>query len=91
MKTYPCNVQRFFFSEAKIENFIKKRLFRYFCLKIHCGYTLNRLGGSNKYTQSMFWIKKEKKKKKNMYTPVNPILLYKLGVNGGIYFTDMLF
>ena len=34
-------------------------LFNIFALKINCGYTLEppRRGGSNEYTQSMFWNK----------------------------------
>ena len=37
---------------------------------IHFGYMLEplRLGGSNEYAQSMFWIKN----KKNRLTPANP-------------------
>ena len=60
------------FSEAKIENFI--RIFFYICLifaqNIDCGYTLEppRRGGSNEYSQSMFWSKN----KKNRYTPAYP-------------------
>ena len=43
-----------------------------------CGYSLEppRRGGSNKYPQSMFWVEI----RKIMYTPVNPVLLYKGGV-----------
>ena len=33
----------------------------------------------------MFWSKN----KKNRYTPTNPILQYKSGVQGGIHFTEM--
>ena len=35
-------------------------------------------GSSNKYPQSMFWAEK----RKIMYTPVNSILLYKVGFKG---------
>ena len=64
-----------------------------FAQNIDCGYTLEpprpieppRRGGSNEYPQSMFWIKDNK----NRYTPVNPIFLYKGGVQGGILFMDM--
>ena len=49
-----------------------------FCPKLDFGYTLEppRRGGSNEYSQSMLWIKNKEK----MDTPVNPILLYKSGV-----------
>ena len=54
----------------------------YICLifaqNIDYGYTLEppRRGGSNEYTQSMFWSKN----KKISYTPANPGFLYKSGV-----------
>ena len=77
------------FSEAKIENFIgqKRIFFFYFCSNIGCGYTLKppRGGGSNEYSQSMFWIKN---KKKYIY-PCKPQFLYESGVLGGINLTDM--
>ena len=48
----------------KIENFQLKKVwyFSYFCSNIHCGYKLElpRRGHSNKYPQSMFWIKNKK-------------------------------
>ena len=45
---------------------------------IDYGYSLEPpwLGGSNEYPQSMFWADI----RKIMFTPVNPILLYKSGV-----------
>ena len=56
------------FSAAKIENFQRKNcnIFDISAQDIDCGYTLKppRRGGSNKFTQSMFWIKN----KKNRYT-----------------------
>ena len=47
-------------------------IFDIFAQNIDCGYTLEppRLGGSNVYQQSMFWIKN----KNNIYTPMNPSL-----------------
>ena len=60
------------FSEAKIENFQRKKnvIFLISAQNIGCGYTLEppRRGGSNEYPQSMFWSNK----KKNRYTPVYP-------------------
>ena len=57
---------------VKIENFHKKSfdIFLIFAQNIDCGYTLEtpRRGGSNEYSQSMFWSKN----KKNMYNPANP-------------------
>ena len=46
--------------------------------KIDCEYSFEppRRGGSNEYPQSMFLSRY----KKVMYTPVNPVLLYKSGV-----------
>ena len=60
-------IHRDFFAEAKID------IFNIFAQIKHCGYALespqpSRLGGSNKYTQCMFWIKN----KKIWYTPANP-------------------
>ena len=54
---------------------------------IDCGYSLEppRRGGSNEYPQSMFWAEI----RKIMYTPVNPILLYKSGVQGGQNYIGM--
>ena len=55
---------------------------------IDCVNTLEppRRDGSNEYPQSMFW----NKNKKNRYTPANPsFFLYKIGVQGGIHYTDM--
>ena len=48
---------------------------------IDCGYPLEtpRQVGSNEYPQSMF----VSKIRKIMYTPVNPVLLYKSRVEGG--------
>ena len=71
---------------VKIEKFLSI-FFYYFLIfaqNIDCGYTrYNRLA---EYPQSMFWSKN----KKNRYTPAYPpVLLYKSGVIGGIYYTDM--
>ena len=59
-------------SAIKIENLIGKNCdcFNIFTQNIDCVYTLElpRRGGSNKYSQSMFWSKN----KKNGYTPVYP-------------------
>ena len=58
----------------------------YFCSK-HRLYTLGppRRGGSNKYSQPMFWSKNKK-----IGMPLHiPVLLYKSGVQGGIHYTDM--
>ena len=51
----------------KIFNRKKFDIFLIFAQKIDCGYTLEppRRGGSNEYSQSMFWGK-------NRYTPVYP-------------------
>ena len=61
-----------FFLASKIENFQLKNfdIFLIFAQNIDCGYTLEppRRGGSNEYTQSMFWSKN----KKNRYTPAYP-------------------
>ena len=56
-------------------------IFNMFVQNIDCGYTLEppRRGGSNKYPQSMFWIKT----KKNRYTPAKPSFsLKKVRLNG---------
>ena len=57
---------------------IFKNIFLIFAPNIDCGYTLEppHRGGSNVYPQSMFWSKN----KKIIYTPVNPVLLYKSGM-----------
>ena len=77
------------FSSFKIENFQPKKfdIFLIFAQNIDCGNTLEppRRGGSNEYPQPMFWSK-NKKKGIPLHTPV---LLYKSGVEGGIYCTDM--
>ena len=69
------------FKVVKNENFQRKRfyIFHIFAQNIDCGYTLEppHRGGSNEYSQSMFWSKNMK----NRYTPVHtPVLLYKSGV-----------
>ena len=48
---------------------------------IDCGYSLEppRRGGSNEYSQSMFW----EERRVIMYTPVNPSFTNKSGVLGG--------
>ena len=57
---------------VKNENVQQKiyNIFLIFAQNIDCGYTLEppRQGGSNKYSQSMFWSKN----KKNRYTPAYP-------------------
>ena len=59
------------FLALQIENFQQKifDIFLIFAQNIDCGYTLEppRQGGSNEYSQSMFWSKN----KKNRYTPAN--------------------
>ena len=64
MKTCPCNIQ-IFFSAQKMEDDI----INIYAQNIDYGYMLElpRRGSSNKYPQSMFWIKN----KKNVY-PVYP-------------------
>ena len=52
------------FSAVKTENFIVIILKIFFSQNIDCGY----YGGSNEYSQSMFW----NKNKKHRYTPVDP-------------------
>ena len=68
------------FHDLKNGNFQMKKCgnFIIFAQNIDCRYTLEppHWGGSNEYPQSMFLSKK----KKIMYTPVNPVLLYKSGV-----------
>ena len=60
------------FHGCKNDNFQMKffYIFLIFAQNKDCGYTLEppQRGGSNEYPQSMFWSKK----KKNMYTRVNP-------------------
>ena len=66
----------------KKENFQIKNsdIFDILAQNIDFGYSLepSRWGGSNEYTQSMFFF--FSKIRKIMYTPVNPSLLYKSGV-----------
>ena len=73
------------FKVVKIEKFQWKffDIFLIFAQNIDCGYTLEppRRGGYNEYPQSMFGAKIRK-------TGI-PLLLYKSGVQGGIYCTDM--
>ena len=67
-----------FYNQIK-ENFqIKKTDIFHISAQIDCGYSLEppRRGGSNEYPQSIFWAEI----RKLMYTPVNPVLLYKGGV-----------
>ena len=67
-------------SPPKTENFQIKNsdIFHISAQNIDCVYSLEppRRGGYNEYPQSMFFSRN----KKIMYTPVNPILLYKSGV-----------
>ena len=63
-------------------------IFLIFAQHIDCGYTLEprRRGGSNEYSQSMFWSKN----KKNRYTPENPSFTITIvGFKGGTHFTGM--
>ena len=46
--------------------------------EILCQHQVPRRGGSNEYPQSMFLSRN----KKRTYTPVNQVLLYKVGVKG---------
>ena len=68
------------FHLQKLKNFQIKKLifFRISAQNIDCGYSLEppRWGGSNEYPQSIFWAEI----RKIVYTPVNPVLLYKSGV-----------
>ena len=69
-------------------DFFQKKKMKILLEKTYCvGYTLEqpRQGGSNEYPLCMFWIKI----KKIRYTPANIVFLYKSGVQGCIYFTDM--
>ena len=69
-KTCPCNIYPLkpHFYIVKL-GYAEVNLFFLFLLEnIDCGYSLERLGGSNKYPQSMFWSKN----KKNRYTPAYP-------------------
>ena len=79
-KICPCNIQNIFLVE-KIENFIRKLLifFHIFAQNIDCEYTLERV-------LTIYFWSKNKKKGIPLHTLV---LLYKIGVQGGIYFTDM--
>ena len=67
-------------NHRKIENFQTKNsnIFHISAQNRDCGYSLEppRRDGSNEYPQSMFWAEI----RKIMYTPVNPVLLYKSGV-----------
>ena len=70
-----CNIHG-----CKNDNFQMKifDIFLIFAQNTDCGYTLEppQRADSNEYPQSMFWSKN----KKNMYTRVNPLFLYKSGV-----------
>ena len=81
-KTGPSSKKRFF-SAVKIENFIRNvfDIFDILAQNIDCVNTLEapRRGGSNKYPQSMFWIKN----KKIRYTPAYPsFAIKKWGLRG---------
>ena len=59
----------------------------HFAQNIDCGYMLEPpcQSGSNEYPQSMFWSKNKK-----VGIPLQTtVLLYKSGVKGGIYCTDL--
>ena len=62
--------------------------FLIFAQNIDCGYTLEppRRGGSNEYTQSVFWSKN----KKNRYTSAYQLYYIKVGFEG-VYFTRTCF
>ena len=86
-KTCPCNIEIFWALE--IENFQLKNfdIFLIFAQNIVCGCMLDpsSRGGSNEYPQSMFWSKNKK-----IGIPLHtPVLLYKNGFKGGIYYTEM--
>ena len=90
MKTCPCNIEIFFsYKNSKFHSEKKIDIFNIFAKNIDCGYTLEvpRRGGSNEYPQSMFRIKN--KKNRLRHTPAYYVLLYKIGVQGGIHYTDM--
>ena len=69
-KTRPCNKLHYF---TVVKKFQMKKcdIFLIFAQNIDFGYTLEppQWGGSNEYTQSMFW---SKNKKKNVY-PCKPL------------------
>ena len=60
-------IYRYFFFNFQSKNV---DIFLIFAQNIDCGYTLEPppRGGSNEYTQAMFW----NKNKKNRYTPAYP-------------------
>ena len=71
LRNLPMHLYRYFFSGVKYVQFIdKKYSFLIFSQNIDCGYTLEPpcQGGSNKYSQSMFWSNNNK----NRYTPAYP-------------------
>ena len=71
-------IYRRFFQKQKLKNLLENIwYFNAFAQNKECVYTLEApcRGGSNEYTQCMFWIKN----KKNRYTPANPFSLYKVG------------
>ena len=74
---------------TEMKNKKTTKIFLIFAHNIGCGYTLEleppRRGGSNEYPQSMFWSKNKK-----IGIPLHiPVLLYKRGVQGGIYYMDL--
>ena len=84
-KTCPCNITEFL-SEAKIENFVGKKMifFLYLCSK-HTLWVHVRTEAVLTSTHSLCFGKKNKK---NRYTPA--FFLHKSGVQGGILFMDMI-
>ena len=79
MKTCPCNLQRFFFSNIKLKISVNYfDIFNIFAQNIVWGYTLEppRRGGSKEYPHFMFWNKNKK-----IGIPLHtPVFLYKSGV-----------
>ena len=78
-------MQRFFSAVKITKKFIGKiwillTFNNIFAENIDCGYTLEspRQGGSNKYSQSMFWVKN--KKNTCRYIPAYPSFTVKSGV-----------
>ena len=72
------NILKIYRPEKKLFKLKKTDIFHVHAQNIDCGYSLvpPRRGGSNEYLPSKFFSKIWK----IMYTPVNPVLLYKSGV-----------
>ena len=65
------------------KNFIED-IFDTFAINIDCGYTLEP-----PRREAVHNLCFGTKNKKNRYTPVNPVLLYKSGMEGFIHYTKM--